>query len=105
VSRARWTAGLAAAWLVAAAAPAAHACAVCGPARSEVAMAFLWMTLLLTALPLAMVGGCVFWLWSRARAEERRASEPLEPDPAAPVQSWPFGPGAAAAPVQGDPAR
>jgi hypothetical protein len=60
------------------AARSALACSVCGASTTETAMAFLWMTLLLSALPLLMIGGGVFWLWSRAQAEDRRAQQALE---------------------------
>ena len=74
----------AAAALVAAVAPllprAAEACAVCMSGREdETKNAFLLGTLLLSALPFALVGGLVLWVRRRGRElavrDELRAGE------------------------------
>jgi hypothetical protein len=58
---------------------AAHACAVCLGGQSDLAReAFFGTTLLLTLLPLALIGGLIWWIRRRARAleaEERRKLE------------------------------
>ena len=53
----------------------AGACAVCFSGRDETRAAFLATTLLLSVLPLAMVGALVFWLRRRALALERQAGD------------------------------
>ncbi|MCG8591045.1 MAG: hypothetical protein MJE66_17270 [Proteobacteria bacterium] len=59
------------------------ACSVCSAGREdESAAAFIWMTVFLSVLPLAIVGGAVFWLW---RHSKRRA----EPEPELAPQSTP----------------
>lgn len=42
---------------------AALACPVCFVAGEASRVAFLWTAIAMTLLPLAMVGGLVFWLW------------------------------------------
>ena len=65
--------------LMAAAPRAAHACAVCLGGQSDLArQAFFGTTLLLTLLPLGLIGGLIWWIRRRAReieAEERRKLE------------------------------
>lgn len=58
----------AAAALVALAPGAAEACAVCFSGREEGRAAYLVTTLLLTLLPLGLIGGLVLWLRRRATA-------------------------------------
>ncbi|HXV36771.1 MAG TPA: hypothetical protein VEC18_06470 [Myxococcota bacterium] len=54
----------------------AAACAVCFTGRTdETRVAFLATTVLLTALPLAMIGSLVWWLRRRAQQLEQRATE------------------------------
>jgi ABC-type spermidine/putrescine transport system permease subunit II len=54
----------------------AAACAVCFTGRSdETRVAFLATTVLLTALPLAMIGSLVWWLRRRAQQLAPRATE------------------------------
>lgn len=56
----------------------ARACAVCtGGSTEEVRYAFLWTTGFLSVLPLALIGGLVFFLRRRAReiAEAAAARE------------------------------
>ncbi len=51
---------------------AARACAVCTSATEETSrLAFILTTIFLSALPLLMVGGVVWWLWRRTRDLER----------------------------------
>ena len=58
---------------------AAHACAVCGAAVVERNQsAFLGTTILLSLLPLALVGGSLWWV--RRHAGERLAGEFLDRD-------------------------
>jgi hypothetical protein len=69
----RRSSGLAAAAaLVALAPPAAEACAVCFSGREEGRAAYLATTLLMTLLPLGLIGGLVLWL--RRRAADLRAA-------------------------------
>jgi hypothetical protein len=51
---------------------AAEACAVCGPGTEESRVAFIITTAFMTALPLALVGGVVYWLRRRLAEMERR---------------------------------
>jgi high-affinity Fe2+/Pb2+ permease len=62
---------VAAAALIALAPGAAEACAVCFSGREEGRAAYLATTLLMTLLPLGLIGGLVWWL--RRRAAELRA--------------------------------
>jgi hypothetical protein len=74
----------AAALLVGAALPlllarAASACAVCLGGEGANAAAFVWTTALLGLLPLVMIGGGIYWLFSRASSigsEEERSGAP-----------------------------
>jgi hypothetical protein len=80
------------AFVLGAAPRAAEACAVCMSGRDdETRNAFLLTTLLLTVLPLAMLGGGLFWIVRRLRAlEAERAEEAREPeaaDPSAPAEA------------------
>lgn len=50
---------------------AAHACPVCFDARDENRQAFLATTVLLSLLPLGMVGGVGFWMRRRVDQMER----------------------------------
>jgi len=57
------------AFLTASAPFAAQACAVCFSAKSEAnRIAFLGTTVLLTGLPVAMIGGLLYWIMSRVEA-------------------------------------
>jgi hypothetical protein len=51
----------------------ARACAVCGAGADEDAsrIAYLVTTIVLSALPLAMLGGFLLWLRARARRAQR----------------------------------
>jgi hypothetical protein len=52
-----------------------HACAVCFSGREDEArLAFIWTTVLLTFLPLVMIGGFAWWLWRRARGLEQKVA-------------------------------
>ena len=69
-------AGLAA--LIVAAPAIAQACAVCVDPEAENRTAFIITTVLLSALPLLLVGGMIAWLWRRS--VQLRAEEELGPD-------------------------
>jgi hypothetical protein len=61
----------------------AYACPVCFNAKDEAGrVAFLGTTLFLTALPLILIGGVIYWVVSRSAAadvaEPPPASEPVE---------------------------
>jgi di/tricarboxylate transporter len=60
---------------------AAGACSVCYGGAEESRKAFLFTTVLLSLLPIGMLGGLGWWVWSINRDTE--ASEP--PAPSAPV--------------------
>jgi hypothetical protein len=47
---------------------AAFACPVCGTTKEEARLAFILMTGFLTLMPLALIGGFIYWLVKRARA-------------------------------------
>jgi hypothetical protein len=73
-TRVRRTLALAAAALLVAAPDLASACAVCmGGTGGGTLRAFAIGTLFLSLLPLAMIGGMVWWLRRRARAIAREA--------------------------------
>ena len=64
----------------------ALACPVCMSGRDdETRAAFILTTLFLTLLPLALIGGVVWWLTRRARSLERQRDADASPrlDPAA----------------------
>jgi hypothetical protein len=65
----------------------AHACPVCFSAKDEAGrLAFLGTTLFLTALPLLLIGGVIYWVASRSAAEvdsEPGSAEPTEERPGA----------------------
>ena len=56
--------------LTAVAPRAASACAVCFSGSDESRLAFILTTALLSGLPLAMIGGAVYWVSRRARRRE-----------------------------------
>jgi hypothetical protein len=74
------------AWLVPAAmclalavADPAAACAVCtGGQTDQVRYAFLWTTGLLSALPLGLIGGVVWFVRRRARELAAKRAQPAE---------------------------
>lgn len=74
---------LAALALVVALPDVAHACPVCFDASDENRMAFLTTAILLTFLPLGMVGGVGLWIRKRARVldEEDAAANEGEAPP------------------------
>lgn len=57
----------------------ALACPVCGQGREGSGTALLVMSIILTLLPLSMIGGVIFWAYrrvKRAEAEEALLSAP-----------------------------
>ena len=68
----------------------AFACSVCSAGRDdETRAAFLATTGFLTVLPLAMVGGLVWWLRRRAQQLEREADADAALDPLSRTSSSP----------------
>ncbi len=71
-----------AAFLLAGAPRAAEACSVCMSGRDdETRAAFLGTTVLLSILPLLLIGGIAWWVWRLARRQAAEA-EAREPGPA-----------------------
>lgn len=67
---------------------ASQACAVCFSGRDETRVAFLVTTILMTLLPLAMIGALVLWLRQRVRAAAQAAAEAsVEPRPTSSASS------------------
>ena len=61
----------------------ASACAVCTAGREdETQLAFLLTTLFMSVLPLAIVGGAVWWMVRRSRQVARESEGAALPDPA-----------------------
>ncbi len=54
----------------------AFACAVCFDANDESRGAFLGTTILLSLMPLAMIGGLVYWVWRRSKAQDKNLPSP-----------------------------
>ena len=53
---------------------AAFACPVCGtPGTEEAGRAYFTMTLVLSGLPLAMIGGVGYWVYRRVAAHDAAA--------------------------------
>ena len=48
----------------------AHACSMCMLADPKTAGTYLGMTVMMSILPLSMLGGLVYWLWRRYSAPE-----------------------------------
>ncbi len=53
---------------------AGAACPVCLGGEERSRDAFIWTTVLLSVLPLGMIGGLVGWIWRRTRAQQRGAA-------------------------------
>lgn len=58
---------------------AVWACPVCGAGPEESQGAYIAMTALLSLLPLALMGGIVFWLYRSQRAFDRGQPPPPSP--------------------------
>ncbi len=58
----------------------AHACSVCFSGQDQARVAFIVTTGFMTALPLLLIGGLVFWLRSRSREVETREVARREAD-------------------------
>jgi len=85
--RAQWLA-FALAWLAIAALPdSATACSVCYGGGEESRKAFLFTTVLLSLLPIGMIGALAWWVWRHVREAERG-----DPRPVAAVGSEPAPP-------------
>lgn len=57
---------------------AALACPVCGVPLEQGQGAYLFMTPIMSLLPLALMGGVVFWIFRRVRNADRdEAAEPV----------------------------
>lgn len=64
---------------------ASWACPVCGTAPARSQAAYVWMTAMMTVLPLAVIGTLVFLAFRRLRAHEAQRHAPLAAAPAEPV--------------------
>lgn len=73
-----------AALLVALASAAAVACPVCGQGKEGTGPALLTMTIIMSALPLAMVGGLAAWAAHRVRKARREDEAQGRPPAIAP---------------------
>ena len=83
-----WALALPLAWLPS----LARACPVCFAAQDEAQrIALLGTTVFLTALPLLLIGGVIFWLATRSAQDDRPEPPRVEPSEsaAAPVPSAP----------------
>ena len=68
----RFALSLALAWLAIALLPdAAAACSVCYGGAEESRKAFLFTTVLLSLLPISMIGALAWWVWRSVREGER----------------------------------
>jgi hypothetical protein len=56
---------------------AVWACPVCGTAPARSQAAYVWMTAMMTLLPLAVIGTLVFLLFRRLRAHEPPRRDPV----------------------------
>lgn len=66
---------LALAWFAIAVLPdAAAACSVCFSGAEESRKAFLFTTVLLSLLPISMIGALAWWVWRSARDVDRADS-------------------------------
>lgn len=54
------------------------ACSVCGAGQEGTETSYIVMTIIVSLLPLAMIGGVVFWLW-RAVKQRDAAAEAARP--------------------------
>jgi hypothetical protein len=70
----------------------ALACPVCGQPPQATRWAYQLMSVILSLLPLAMVGGTVYYLVLRVRASEREETALPNPAAAAPVPAPPPSP-------------
>lgn len=59
----------------------ALACAVCGAGDDPSKGSYVSMSIIISLLPLAMLGGIVGWVVHRTRAAEREASPQSSPPP------------------------
>jgi hypothetical protein len=67
----RFALSLALAWLAIAVLPdAAAACSVCYGGAEESRKAFLFTTVLLSLLPISMIGALAWWVWRSIRDNE-----------------------------------
>jgi hypothetical protein len=62
----------------------AFACPVCGQGLDQGSGAFLFMTIIMSVLPLAAIGAVVTWLVLRLRAHERTQPRPEAAGPQRP---------------------
>lgn len=58
---------------------AAHACSACILADPKTSGTYLKMTLMMSALPLALLGGLTYWLWRRYSPRSRAMSNLRQP--------------------------
>lgn len=55
----------------------ALACPVCYTAREASRLAFLWTAIFMTLVPLGLIGGMLYWLWRRIKANDAPRSPGL----------------------------
>ena len=60
---------------------AAAACSVCYGGAEESRKAFLFTTVLLSMLPISMIGVLAWWVWRSARETEAQPAPPSRPTP------------------------
>lgn len=60
------------------------ACPVCFVAREASRLAFLWTAILMTFLPLCMMGGVVYYLWRQVQRNASRVPDDASADSAKP---------------------
>jgi hypothetical protein len=58
---------------------AAHACSACILADPKTSGTYLKMTLMMSALPLGLLGGVGYWLWKRYSPQRRTAGAGRKP--------------------------
>lgn len=58
---------------------AAHACSACILADPKTSGTYLKMTLVMSALPLSLLGGISYWLWRRYSPRRKPSAVPSHP--------------------------
>ncbi len=58
------------------------ACSVCGAGQEGTETSYVVMTLIVSFLPLAMIGGVAFWLWRAAKQRDEAIEAERNTQPA-----------------------